>query len=83
MDINYGLIVVNKNEDERYNGDNLILYHFCGYKEKPTQKDIDILREELKVDGEMKIDNIHELSIINAPEYVINHFKSDYLKNNN
>jgi len=35
--IKYGLIVVEKEESKRFDGDNILFYHFCGYANKPDQ----------------------------------------------
>lgn len=75
--MNYGLIVVEKDESKRFDGDNCLFYHFCGFIDKPTQSDIDNLREELSTDEEFKLENIDKLEIIEAPNYVVEHFKSD------
>lgn len=77
----YGLIVVDKDETKRYDGDNILFHHFCGYMEKPTQTDIDILRTELETDEEIKMDNINDMDIIDAPDYVVAYFKNDMLEN--
>jgi len=75
--INYGLIVVDKDENKRFenNGETILFHHFVGYIEKPGEADINLLYEELKKDPEFKIDNLDDLTIIDAPDYVIKHFK--------
>jgi hypothetical protein len=50
--IQYGLVVTDPTAN-----DNEIL-HFCGYWERPTQKDADSLREELKNDPEFGLQDI-------------------------
>jgi hypothetical protein len=77
----YGLIVVDKNENKRFDGDNILFHHFCGYAEKPKQSDIDSLRLELKTDEDFKMDNIDDMDIIEAPDYVVTYFKNDMLEN--
>lgn len=74
--MNYGLIIVEKDEDKRFDGDNCLFYHFCGYLEKPTQVDKNVLRKELKTDEELKLDNIDDLEIVEAPQYVVDYFKN-------
>jgi len=76
--INYGLIVVEKDENKRFinEGETIQFYHFVGYIEKPGKPDITSLYEELKVDPEFKLDNLEDLTIIDAPDYVVKHFKN-------
>lgn len=50
--IKYGLVVTDPTSN-----DNEIL-HFCGYWERPAQKDVDSLREELKNDPEFGLQDI-------------------------
>ena len=73
--IEYGLIVVEKDEEKRFDSESILFYHFVGYITKPTEKDITSLYEELKSDPEFKLENIDELTIIDAPNYVVKHFK--------
>jgi hypothetical protein len=80
--IKYGLIVVEKEESKRFDGDNILFYHFCGYANKPDQSDIDSLRAELCTD-DMKLENIDNLDIIEAPDYVLEYFIKDIQKNKN
>jgi len=81
--LKYGLIVVEKDESKRFDGDNILFYHFCGYANKPVQSDIDSLRAELSTDDDMKLENIDNLDIIEAPDYVLEYFINDIQKNKN
>ena len=78
LNINYGLIVVEKDEDKRFtnDGETILFYHFVGYINKPGEADIESLYEELKIDENFKLDNLDDLTIIEAPDYVIKHFKN-------
>lgn len=48
------------------------IIHFCGYWERPTQKDVDHLREELKTDPEFGLQEIaDEVDIRLAPKDIL------------
>ncbi len=74
--IKYGLIAVDKDESKRYDGDNILFYHFCGYLEQPNHNDKINLYNELKTDKDFKLDNIDDIVIIDAPNYVVEYFKN-------
>ena len=72
FEINYGLIVVD-NVGE--------IYHFCGYKEKPTEEMKLGLFTELHEDSEFNsiasaLDN-KTLTIVDASVKVVNYFKKN------
>ena len=69
--MNFGLIVV----DPREEGDKSIL-HFCGYENKPDERDIDSLRQELKEDPEFGLQEIWDkVEILEAPEDVVEEYR--------
>lgn len=64
VDINYGLVVMDKSYKQ--------MYHFCAYKHEPTQVDIDAMRKELKSDPSVGLcDIIDDLVIVPATKEVI------------
>lgn len=74
--IKYGLIAVDKDESKRYDSNgNLLVFHFCGYIEQPSEKCKEHLYYELKTDDDFKLDNIDDIIIIDAPDYVVKYFK--------
>lgn len=69
----HGLIVV----DEDQKGEDVDILHFIGYWKEPTQRDADLLREELKNDPEFGLQEIWEkVLILPAPENIL----KEYLK---
>ena len=74
---NYGLILVDKDEDKRFDEyGSILFYHYVGYIEQPTQEDINSVWEELNDSNQFQYDNINELTIIEAPKYVVEYFKN-------
>jgi len=68
--IQYGLVVTDPTAN-----DNEIL-HFCGYWERPTQKDVDSLREELKSDPEFGLQDIADkVDIVLASKDILEMYK--------
>ncbi len=68
--MNFGLIVVDPRE-----GDKSIL-HFCGYENKPDERDIDSLRQELKEDPEFGLQEIWDkVEILEAPEDLVAEYR--------
>jgi len=63
----YGMILVDKDETKR----------FVGYISKPEDNDIISLWEELNDTEEFQYDNINDLTLIEAPEYVVEYFKNN------
>ena len=60
--ITHGLMIVEPFDEK---SKNIELHHFVGYWKKPTQKNIEHLREELKTDEEFGLtDKIDELIVI-------------------
>lgn len=69
--INYGLIVVDPSEQ----GDKTIL-HFCGFTEKPSDRDFEFLRGELRDDPEFGLQEIWDkVEILEAPENIVEEYK--------
>lgn len=74
FDIKYGLIVLNRKDIEE--GIYEIL-HFVGYEEEPTDKDIELLKDELKEDKSLGLSGLGEnLIIIHASDETVEEYKS-------
>ena len=75
---NHGLILVEKDESKRFDENGSILfYHYVGYISKPEDNDVISLWEELNDTEEFQYDNIEDLTIIDAPDYVVEYFKNN------
>jgi hypothetical protein len=80
LQINFGLIVVDPNQDTEM----LDILHFCGYEYPPTEDDADALREELRVDPEFGLQDIwDQVDILPAPEDVVEEYKQAIFGENN
>ena len=54
--LRYGLIMVHKSQLSLNNlGEEMAVEHFCGYINKPGQKEIDALRQEIIDDAEYEL----------------------------
>jgi hypothetical protein len=74
LKINYGLICLHA--DFMDEGGNAEVLHFCGFQNKPTDSDIEFLREELREDKDFGLsDIVDELIIVDAPEEVLSYYK--------
>lgn len=72
---NYGLIVIDPTQE----GDDFNILHFCGYWEKPNEKDAEFLMEELKTDPEFGLTDIADrLEILPAPDYIVEEYRKIY-----
>ena len=70
----YGLIVIDPTQKDEM----MDILHFVGYWNKPTNKDADLLREELMTDEEFGLTDIaHRLDILPAPDYIVEEFKKE------
>lgn len=70
-DIKHGLIVLDPSQE----GEMLNILHFVGYWDKPTQQDVDELREELRTDETFGLTEIADsVIIIPAPDDMIKEF---------
>ena len=75
LQINYGFIVVHP--DEPYE-----ILHFCGYQDKPTERDIKSLREELRDDPEFGLQEIWDkVEIQEASEGIVEEYKRIFGEN--
>lgn len=73
-DMKYGLIVIDPTQKDEM----MDILHFVGYWNKPTKKDVDLLREELMTDEEFGLTDIaHRLDILPAPDYIVDEFKKE------
>ena len=73
-DMKYGLIVIDPTQKDEM----MDILHFVGYWNKPTNKDADLLREELMTDEEFGLTDIaHRLDILPAPDYIVEEFKKE------
>lgn len=71
--IKHGLMVIDPESNER-NGEEIV--HFCGYEEKPSKKEVNSLREELKTDKEFGLTEIYErLIILPAPPDIVEKYR--------
>lgn len=69
---NYGLMVLDPNEP----GDEKTILHFCGYAEKPGEREIESLRQELKEDPEFGLQEIWDkVEILEAPEEIVKEYQ--------
>ncbi|HPI82078.1 MAG TPA: hypothetical protein PK122_02530 [Candidatus Paceibacterota bacterium] len=63
--MNFGLIVVDPLDEGN-------ILHFCGYWDKPGERDIELLRQELKEDPEFGLQEIWDkVKILEAPEDMV------------
>lgn len=77
-DIKYGLIVVDPTQED----EDLDILHFCGYWNKPTKKDADLLREELMTDESFGLTEIaHRLDILPCPDYILEQYLEEIREN--
>jgi hypothetical protein len=71
--IKYGLIVV----DPEQEGDKLDILHFVGYWNKPTEKDIEALKNELATDKQFGLTEIiYKLNIVFAPDSIVEYYNN-------
>lgn len=64
-------------------GEMLDILHFVGYWDKPTEKDIEALREELRNDPEFKLQEIWDVvEILPAPPEIVKLYQNDFIKDN-
>jgi hypothetical protein len=71
--IKYGLIAIDPTEE----GEDLTVFHFCGYWDEPDEIDAQSLLDELKTDEEFGLTDIADrLVIIPAPEYLVDEFRA-------
>jgi hypothetical protein len=76
LKISYGLIVTNPGDWEN-------ILHFCGYSEPITERDIESLREELKNDPEMGLQDKWDTVIITeAPEKILKEYQEAFNSEN-
>jgi hypothetical protein len=76
LDINYGLIVVDPSQKAPQD-----ILHFVGYWEYPDDKTIDLLREELRDDPELGLqDKWDKVDILLAPDSVLEEYKAIVFK---
>lgn len=76
--INYGLIVMDPSES----GNQKSILHFCGYQEPITERDIELLREELKNDPAFGLqDKWDKVVIIEAPDEILKEYQDAFNKN--
>ena len=74
LDINYGLIVVDPLDPKT-------ILHFVGYWDYPNDKVIDLLREELRNDPELGLqDKWDKVDILLAPDSVLEEYKAVVFK---
>jgi hypothetical protein len=77
LKINYGLIVMNPSEE----GDQKTILHFCGYQEPISERDVELLREELKNDPEFGLqDKWDKVIIVEAPDEVLKEYQDAFSK---
>ena len=78
-DMKYGLIVI----DSVQEGEMMDILHFVGYWNKPTKKDVDLLREELMTDEEFGLTDIaNRIDILSCPVDLFEEYKNDIINNN-
>ena len=69
---NYGLIAVDLNERKEI----IDIIQFVGYWESPTEKDVELLREEFRDDPELCLqDRWNTIEIMEAPEEIVNEYQ--------
>jgi hypothetical protein len=70
-DVKYG-IVAYVHDDE--NPNQLVILHFCGYGEKPTEEDYNALRDELQDSEDFGLQGI-DFELAEATEDMLTYFK--------
>jgi hypothetical protein len=72
--ITLGLIAIDPMSEDKEMVD---IVHFVGYWNKPTKKEVEHLKEELKTDEEFGLTEIADrLVILPAPDHIVEHYKN-------
>lgn len=75
-EIKYGIVVLDAANEKIQSGEFFMddIIHFVGYLEKPTKKDIENLREELRTDEEFGLTDLDRLVIFEASQEIVDNY---------
>lgn len=72
FDFKFGIMAIRPAEVEGM----VDILHFCGYEEKPTKADYNVLREELASDEEFGlIASMDDITLVEAPDTIVRLYK--------
>ena len=70
-DVTHGIVAYVRDEE---NPNQVVILHFCGYSEAPTEAEYEALREELQSSEDFGLQGI-EFELAEANEEMLNYFK--------
>lgn len=79
-DMQYGLMAVDMREMQSKPDEPVVILHFCGYANPPTQEDVNLMYHTMATNKDFGVSDIMEhIAIYTAPQSIVEEYRNDLI----